>query len=1138
MNNPNTITIPAIDPCRSASVSAGTGKTWLLVSRLVRLLLQGADPEGILAITFTRKAAAEMQQRLSQRLLQLATAGDRELDTLLRQIDAPLNQQTVAYARRLYERLLHAPRNIQITTFHAFCQDILRRFPLEANVPPGFELLEHAAELQQAAWDLLFSEATAQPDSQLSRDLDTLFEHCGTVFSTRNALENFLHHRSDWWAYNENNDTSLKNALKRLEEFFAVDTASDPITQLFNASLINDARRFAALLLTHDNPTNKKYAACIEKALQLRETQQSHEAFAIFREAFLTKDNTLRVRKYSKTLEKSLGATGIEEYLQLHSSIGEQLLQAIDQAARVKSLHLNMTWYRVGSRLLEHYQLLKREQRMLDFTDLEWKAYQLLNLAEHAHWVQYKLDARINHLLIDEFQDTNPTQWQLLTPLLAELASGQDDRQRSAFIVGDTKQSIYRFRRADPQLFQTAQHWLDQHLEAINQPLDKSWRSSPAIIDTVNTVFSHAELQAGMPGFTTHTTHHQDLWGHVEVLPLVATEVGAADNETGCVERTLRNPLHEPRLLDDDVRHYREGQLIAHKILQLINDETCVGSGADVLPLNYNHIMILLRHRTHAHAYEQALRELAIPYAGAERGTLLETLEIRDMLALLEILITPYNDLSLAHVLRSPVFDCRNDDLINLALCPQGNWMERLRQLGQGGDNPTLAYACDRLTGWQSLAGILPVHDLLDRIFTEGNILERYQAAFPPHLAQRVKANLIRFLELALEVDSGRYPSIGRFLLRLQTLRDQAEQSPDETPANLKDAHVRILTIHASKGLEAPVVFLADTTNTIQKPRANQTIVHWPADQQRPQNFILAGKKSEQDSCTQRLVTLDQQAERRENANLLYVAMTRARQCLFITGCKPNRGTDTGWYGLIRQQLTEGGDEDQQSIEIEYGTRPQAAPAETRSTPAKTAVEVDPRLTHPFVFSNESEDISPSSQIHVLPAGGNTEAKPAAADEDSQLRGRLIHRMLQLLSDGYATEDVAQQTQSEYGLASDDALLQRCMREAEGVFRHPDTRLLFEPKTYLEAHNEVPIHYSSAGRDVFGIIDRLVVHKDYIAVIDYKTHATDNPDMQRRLLQSYGPQLTLYSTGITKLWPGKPVRPMILFTHNIRLEKL
>ena len=1109
--------------------SAGTGKTWLLVSRLLRLLLAGARPDGILAITFTRKAAAEMQSRLAERLLQLASASGDELAERLRELDVTPDSATQERAQRLYESMLQQRQSVRTTTFHAFCQEILLRFPLEADVPPGFELLESDGELSESAWQAMLAEASGTPEGKLANALQQLLQDCGGLHNLQAALKSFISHRGDWWAYTQHSSDAVATASEQLRQQLGLEGEEDPIGDFFTTSHVALLAEFAELLRAHPIDTNLKALEHI--ALARHPELPLTQRFQACQAAFLTKAGQPLVRKPSKTLDKKLGEARADRLLTLHQQIAQSLLDTQNTLNAINNWHSNHAWYLAGNCLLAHFQRIKREQRALDFTDLEWQACQLLNRSEHAHWVQYKLDQRINHLLVDEFQDTNPTQWQLLLPLLQEMASTDQQGQRSVFLVGDAKQSIYRFRRAEPRLFHVAHQWLSDHLQAQAFPLHTSWRSAPAIMQCVNQVFGeNGPLAATLRDFQPHQTHHQELPGAVTVLPLLAIEESTAED----IGTGLRNPLQQPRLLPVDRRYLEEGRQIVHCITQMITTGQPVGHGAQARPIGYGDIMILIRKRTHVGAYEQALREAHIPYVGAERGTLLESIEVCDMLALLEWLITPFNNLALATILRSPLFACEDFDLIALASSGKGNWYPRLITLAtQTECSPALHYAATRLADWHQLAGLLPIHDLLDRIYAEGDILQRYQQAAPAHLRSRVSANLTRFIELALEIDSGRYPSLGHFIARLKALRERHNEAPDEAPASGDQQRVRIMTIHASKGLEAPVVFLADCTNGEGNDKAWRTLLDWPPEAEYPQKFLLVGNKDGQSALLREQVAQEQQESQREMSNLLYVALTRPRQWLYISGVSAKKGdADNTWYHHLRKAIDPLGEVSAEEACTLASGDWQAPPA-VDPPPAPTPLQhADPALTRPLDTARTVREIAPSRTTDSPLHSGD-------GDEDGRLRGIIIHRLLEQLSDHPDERPYrAAQVAAEFAMNIDNIPFSNWYKECLHVLEHPRLQTLFSPQPGVEFLNEVPILYSLNGQTVHGIIDRLRISTNEIWIIDYKSHRIDQRQTQTTLSASYQQQMAYYARGAAQLWPQHKIRSMLLFTHNATLDEL
>jgi len=1111
----------ATQPDHSFSVlaSAGTGKTWQLVARLTRLLLSGAQLDSILAITFTRKAAGEMQERLSQRLRQLMEADDEQLDAMLNEIGETPTSAVRQKARNLFESSLRSETSLRTSTFHSFCQELLQRFPLEAGLPPGFELADQTGLLIAESWDALFAEATLHPQQELAAELELLFESLNGLHNTRSALFNFVEHRSDWWAFTRQQDDPLAAATDYLRSQLQLHENSVSASAFWIDATRDKLAEFASLLGRHANKTNTGFITAIERLLH--EVHDPEAATQQLLSVFFTTTGDRRKRASGNTQRKAMGEAGETRFLALHDWFCEQLEQIIEWQKRRQTLRINRAWYRSGQRMLDHYQRIKRERRLLDFSDLEWSTYQLLNHPEHAHWVQYKLDQRIDHLLIDEFQDTNPTQWQLILPLLEEMAAG-GERSRTLFVVGDAKQSIYRFRRGNPELLDRASEWMQQHLHARSIHLDHSWRSSPAVLDVVNTVFQQPQMQSLLAGFQTHTTHQTEAWGRVELWPLVEAEALDTEPETG----HLRNPLQRPRPVLLDRRHYREGRAVARRIGELVDQNIAT----------YNDILILMRSRTHLADYEAALRDSGIPYLSLDRGTLLQSLEIRDLEALLVVLMTPQDDLSLAQVLRSPIFSVSDDELVLLAQTTGGPWIERLKALAETlAPGHPLARANRLLGSWRGLAGRVPIHDLLERIFHESNLLQRYEAAFPDTQVARVRANLTRFIELALEVDSGRYPTLPRFLERVSQLRNLDKEGPDQaTPESESGERVCLLTVHAAKGLEAPVVFLVDSSNEGNSPPGYQPLVRWPAEADRPTDFMLLGGKKQRDSISAARHELEQKEEQRESANLLYVAMTRAKHMLVISACAPaSSAASLGWYGQVARAVC---DQDNVTEVWTHSFKQAAAAGPGRAEQKQVTIDVDPRLQLPIPHRPLWHEIAPSHAVD--------DSNPEAGEAAGRIRGLAIHRMLQLATQADEDENAATahriiaRVAAELRWDARDPALESWWNEVEALLNNTELAWLFQTSDALKAFNEVSVQYRHTDKTVYGIIDRLLVGSKEVHVLDYKSHRIMNEQQAQMAIQTYRPQLELYREGARRLWPDRSVKTYILFTCNGQLAEV
>ncbi len=1123
-------------PHSSVQASAGSGKTYLLVSRLVQLLLAGAEPRHILAITFTRKAAAEMKDRLLERLHHLATCDETALRQTLTSLPVPVTDTTLQQARQLYETMLRSDHPVRTTTFHAFCQDVLRRFPLEAEVPPGFELREKTADLQQEAWEAMMVEASARPDTDLAKALLHLFKQLG-LHNTQAALNGFLMHRSDWWAYTANDAIPVEAASYRLQQQVGVNPGHDPLEVFFANDLVREQlRQFAELLSLHINKTNQGYASDLH--LTLQDNLPHPQRFTLVRGVFLTAKDEPRVRKESAAQEKAMGVAGQARFLKLHTDMSQQVLHVLEAIRAQESFEICMAWYRAGEAYTAHYQRIKREQRLLDFTDLEWRTYRLLNEGDNALWVQYKLDARIDHLLIDEFQDTNPLQWRMLLPLLQELAASEDpERPRSVFIVGDAKQSIYRFRRAEPRLFDAATRWLSEKLRAETLPLQKSWRSAPAIMQLVNRVFGEESVQR-LPDFIEHATHHETLWGEVTLLPLTGTPTDQPkETETAPPgPLMLRNPLEQPRPETINLPHYEEGQLLARQIQTLISQTTLIQDGAITRPVRYRDIMILVRGRTHVGEYERALREHGIPYQGADRGTLLTTQEVRDLTNLLHWLMTPFDNLALAGILRSPLFAISDEELRQLAQCKAANWRDALAELAvQNAPSSPLARAHTYLTEWIALTGHLPMHDLLDRIYCDGNLIERYRAAYPPHLASRAVNNLTRFLELALEMDSGRYPSLMRFLASLKSLRGlSANEAPDEPPSAASLDRVVLLTIHSAKGLEAPVVFLADAANSGSNNESYSPLVHWPIEQDHPQTFLLALPRQRQDTFMRQQLDRVQTETQQEENNLLYVALTRARQLLYISGSRPQKkGCDLHWYEAISRACQLDPEEIVEPVQLVQSNTPPLHASEHAADKTKP-IALDARLRHAIKLQRVVQEIAPS---HTRQRHADSQV---VSDVDGRERGIVIHALLEQITHTASPDkgNIILRTRQQTASTLSEHEMDNCWDESMRLIGQPELQHLFNPAQIQRAYNEVPLYYPNGDIMVHGIIDRLVIQGEQAWLLDYKTHRDATPENLPTLAEQYTEQMRLYANGVRHIYPGLHIQPLLVFTRCAKTVSL
>ena len=1076
----------ALDPQHNVSVSAsaGTGKTWLLTARIVRLLLDGHGADGILALTFTRKAAAEMRERVSARLRALAFADDAALAAQLGEIGLGITPELAARARGLYEQLQFSPWPLRAMTLHAFCQELVSRFALQCGVAPGAELAESEGELQAAAWQVLQQAFLRAPDSAESQALRCLIDDGRSENALRELVFGFLERRNDWRAFAASSAEPLAQLDAALRERLQLDDG---------ASLAKlDAPDFSGHLQTFHRTLSavggtqyvKPERVAVALPLQGRAKQQALE-HALFKQ-----DGKPYSFKFSKDLQKRVPAAQLDELLELHRKLIADIEAASEQARREATRARTLAACTLGAAALRAFEAELRQRAALPFPELEWHACRLLAEPDTAAWVQYKLDQRISHLLVDEFQDTSNTQWRLLLPLLEEMAAGGAERARSAFIVGDIKQSIYGFRRANPELMPQAASWLETQLQGVRAELSDSRRSAPAIIDTVNAVFSLPDLRETLPDFPEHGTHRRDDWGRVELAPRIENDLDGADDPV------FRNPLTTSRRDPENRRAEIEGERIAQRIAALVAARVEVHGRA----LGYGDVMILLRKRTHQQAIEQALTRQRIPFTGAARGTLLDTVEARDLTALLRFLNSPERDLDLAHTLRTPLFAYTDAQLAALSQAARERhctWYEALD-----------GEAAQTLARWLQAARRLPPHDLLDRIHNEGNLAARYEAALPAVAAARVRANLNAYLQLALEVDSGRAPSLSKFLRQLQQW--SGKDAPDEAPPPGRGGQVRILTVHAAKGLEAPAVFVAQTASPGRNSSAGW-LVDWPQGAAAPALLLLGGRKDEHDTLTAQLLAERTQRETREDLNLLYVALTRARQFLHVSAFKPEGGTPSRWHDWVRSALESRGAQaaEDGTLWIANGMPATAASMESSAQPPA----VDPRLRR------------------SLPGLRTAAVAEAPVDAAVARRGNAVHFLLQQLATSTPPPERALRAQLQARIDCSAAEFDSWLVEARGVIAAPALAAFYEPARHQRAWNEVPL----LDGDSAGVIDRLVDDGECLWILDYKTERGGD---DAALLAQYRPQLESYRAGVRRLWPGRRVRAGLIPTAEPRWLEL
>lgn len=1061
----------ACDPARSIVVEAcaGSGKTWLLVARILRLLLAGAEPSSVLAITFTRKAAQEMHERLLQLLHQLALASDDEVKTLLRERGVPEAELTAALpqARALYDRVLRSSQPLSIDTFHSWFMRLIQIAPLASGVPHGYSLTESTGELMTEAYGR-FMQAIDQPDNAEVREaLMKLYEQVGDS-RARNLLDAFIDKRAEWWAATQHGE----RPLEWLRELCGADADSDARLSVWEDKSLSARILRIASLLGQGTATNQKRAVAIETAFNAGAGIESFDALLMqfVDDNGKPRGNSAGKGKLCDVVMRNLGDDGVQAFENEFEAIGVALKQLALRAGECLVMALNDALFTVGAAYLDIYQSVKAEQRVFDFTDLEWQAWRLLANSEHAAYLQSRLDARYRHVLLDEFQDTNPLQWQIVQAWLQ--AYGEDVARPSMFVVGDPKQSIYRFRRAEPRVFAAARDTLT-HNGAAFLRTNQTRRNAAAIVETLN------ESLAANPLYRPQTTL-ADGRGEVWRLPLAQQE---RSEKVAWTPEQLRDPLTTAREEEEDARRLQEGRAVAQALLA-----AKASKGAA-----WSDVMLLVRKRTHLQAYERALREAGIPFASDKRGGLLDSLEVADLIALLTFLITPHDDLALAHVLKSPMMGATDDDLIALAQRRERTWWTRLqRQAMEDDGSPALRRAASLLSNWLDTAAHLPVHDLVDRILHQGDVVARYAQASSPLQRGQVLGNIEAFTELALNLDAGRYPSLPKFIDALRRLRKSADSdAPDEADIDAALDAVRILTIHGAKGLEARIVVLLDANHSEGARDDFGVLCEWK-ETDAPTHFSAFARKAERGIARDPLFAEEEQLKTQEDWNLLYVAATRARHVLIVSGVADRRSaaadgmTENSWYARFAQ-----------------------APLLTPQENTTSHVEA-------VSASADGEFSLPLFDPPVLPAS-NDVPQILASDEIDE--GIALHALLERLTQRSAWPIVMHEPAVvARWLPCSRTMADTICRQAQAIFDNPALMRFFDPSQHRFARNEMEI----VGETGAVRFDRLVMFDDEVWILDYK----------RRLLEieraDYAAQLARYRVAAQQVFPSLQIRTALI----------
>ncbi|MCK0197072.1 double-strand break repair helicase AddA [Ancylobacter sp. 6x-1] len=1107
----------ASDPDISVWVAAnaGSGKTHVLARRVIRLLLRGVAPSRILCLTYTKAAAANMANRVLGELRSWVSLPAADLDARIEAADGPMQGESAirrrAHARRLFAAALETPGGLKIQTIHAFCSALLHRFPFEAGVPAGFGDLDEAAraDLLRRVREEVVLEAAAAPSSERGRALAHLVAEVSDAGLTA-LLTGLIDHPETL-------------AASPADIAMAVGAEPGADAREIERKIVDDGifargawRGFAEALI-------QEGGNCARRGQALLEAASAPEAFVAdaYARVFFKADGG----PYG---DSQFGAAKVRERYPQMLAERDRLIPLAARLTAARAAARSVAAILLAKEAFSRYEKAKRARGRLDFTDLITATRRLLDHENGSAWVHYKLDQGIDHVLVDEAQDTSPEQWDVIRPLVMEFFAGEgaQPRNRSLFVVGDEKQSIFSFQGADPRRFDAMRAEFSRRAGSVRFEqvrLQHSFRSAPGILEAVDTVFGREQAYSGLtaePEATIHQPIHAALPALVDIWQVERPEEKVETDQ-------WTRPLDAP---DEDDPVSRLGEKIARHVKARIDARFPVSRRKDTRPIRPGDVLVLVRRRGGIfEAVIRSLKNLGVPVAGADRLKVAEHIAVMDLMALGDCLLSPDDELALASVLKSPLFGFSEKDLLDLAARRTRRLGEELR--AQARSRPHWAEAAQMLDRLREEALTLRPFDFYTRVLTR----ERGRAKMLARLGPEAADALDEMLTLARSYEGIETPSLTGFLAFLRRGSTDAKRDMEA-----ERDEVRVMTVHGAKGLEAPYVILADTTG-MPRTGDDARLVRAATPDGRPLALFSPSKKTDT-PVTAELRQRGEQAALDEYRRLLYVALTRAETTLVIAGAqgRTERRPDC-WYDLVRTAL------EPEAVEMPAvgfaGTvlrwRGDGEPAPDALPPAKAdpnaaAVFTEDDLLARLRMSPAEATPHPRIAPSALQAGSdNLSAERRREREEALRRGDLVHRLLAGLP-GLPEAERAEAGRRLLDLHARDwtgEARDEVLRAALGTLALPDLAPLFA----IDSHAEVPLMgVLDDGTTVNGRIDRIAIEPGRILLADFKTDARPPATP----LAGHVHQITLYARLAERLFPGRAVDARIVYTAGPTIHRI
>ena len=1031
---PNKAQNRASNPYTSAwvSASAGSGKTKVLADRVLNLMLMTGKTDKILCLTFTKVAAAEMANRITERLKKWSVLTEKELENELETLTGEIPEKEILErAKGLFAKALETPGGLKIMTIHSFCTTLLERFPLEANVPPHFKVIEEltAQKLLSDSLDQVLESPSSQKEVQFlaqKMNKEDLLNALQNILKERDLLEGLLDRFS-----------GVEELIFNLKKYFHIEQYQ------FENEIISEnfkGKNWEGLLTTY-------------------------------------------IKKTDGQIQKKF----------LDDPVANLVYDTKEKIKAFQMIEMNATLFKIVFQILEKYNTQKLKNAALDFDDLTNKTLALLRRSEMASWVLFKLDGGIDHILVDEAQDTNPKQWKIIEALAEDFFAGEgkSENLRTLFAVGDKKQSIYSFQGAHPDEFERRHDFFESKIKGSKNDFDTvqfnfSFRSTRPVLDLVNKVLKNPKAAKGVikdyPD-AIHLSKRADEAGLVEIWPLENPEESAALPDWNLPIKRQNSTSVLTRCAEK----------VADKIASLIKNKEILAS--QNRPIQAGDFLILLQRRTKMMAeLVRALKERNIPVAGVDRLNITDHIAVKDLMALMRFTQLPEDDLNLACLLKSPLLSMSEENLF--VACQRGKNISLWENVKK-----VFPEVAEKLKVWLNLADQKPPFEFLESILGEFHGRQKFEA----RLGNEVNEALDAFLDLSLQYEGENTPSLQGFLAWLTRQEIVIKRDMDQSNLNA----VRIMTVHGSKGLQGNIVFLPDTRSYSVNNKSKGLM--WIEDLP----FWVASKKEAPDSFKE---YFEKEAELalEERHRLLYVALTRASDRLYICGYNGKRpAPEDNWYDLVCESIGE-----KEIVKPITFTSPQTKEVQKKSKehlPNDFDEIPEWAMKTPGKPKGKPLPLTPSKMGEE-----EVEEKESHLDRATALkRGSFIHEMLQILP------KVSKEKRKE--------VLKRC--KPADIEIPENLADIFEKFSELFSDNslaEVPVIGRVEGQPISGQIDRLVITEKEVLIVDFKTSRF----IPEKIPENYHKQLMAYRDLIKNIFPDKIIKTYLLWTENMTLVEV